>query len=668
MSADPRAAVDGSDDVSFLAELKRRKVVRVGIAYGAVSIASLEAAGIVFPAFFLPDSLNRLLVLAALIGFPVALVLAWVYDLTAKGIRRTSATGRVSARFTSQLVVAGAVVVLAMTGIGWHYMPSDRPDLVRSRIAVAPFENRTGDAALDPVGVIVADHIVRSLVSVSGLEAVPVTASMQVLAAGVLPVAGGAAPSPMRAVAEATRSGVVITGSYHAAADSIVLQATVHDADGQKVIFATEPVRAQRDHPDAGLERLREGLFGFLAMFGHELNWELREGRFPTHAPSYAAYKEYAVAMQAFVERDWQTVVARAEAAAALDSSFVAPLLLAATAQMNAQRPAAVAILVDRVEAKRAELSPSDRAILDWARFWLAGDLQRTHDAAVRMAEQVGTSPPFFVAGTAALQINRPAEALEHFRRFDLERVGPVWPPIWVAYSEAYHRLGRHRTELRLVRKGRAQHPDNVGLLGVELSALAALGRGDRVQERFDEIARSIEGQREFVSLEVARELEAHGDPANAERWLLKMLDRLDALPDADRADALRALLRVQILAGLRRDEEARELAGRLLEVQPGNPAHRLWSAALAARVGDRAAAEEAIEWYGARNAPYIWGRNILNQAHIAAELGDAERAVRFLETAYQQGAWQSTNLHTNPHYHAVRDHPAFRAFLKPKD
>ena len=75
----------------FLAELKRRRVGRVAIAYAAVVFVLLQLGEIVLPAFGAPDWALRFLVVSSFLGFPPAMVLAWVFDVTSKGIRRTGA-------------------------------------------------------------------------------------------------------------------------------------------------------------------------------------------------------------------------------------------------------------------------------------------------------------------------------------------------------------------------------------------------------------------------------------------------------------------------------------------------------------------------------------------------------------------------------------------------
>jgi adenylate cyclase len=75
----------------LLRELKRRKVVRVTLAYAAGAFVAVQAAQLYFPALGLPDWAFRAVAVLSLLGLPVAMVLAWVFDITPDGVRRTSA-------------------------------------------------------------------------------------------------------------------------------------------------------------------------------------------------------------------------------------------------------------------------------------------------------------------------------------------------------------------------------------------------------------------------------------------------------------------------------------------------------------------------------------------------------------------------------------------------
>lgn len=73
----------------FFVELKRRKVYRVAVAYIVVTWLIVQVATQTFPFFEVPNWTVRLVILALVLGLPVALILAWAYDLTPSGIRRT---------------------------------------------------------------------------------------------------------------------------------------------------------------------------------------------------------------------------------------------------------------------------------------------------------------------------------------------------------------------------------------------------------------------------------------------------------------------------------------------------------------------------------------------------------------------------------------------------
>jgi len=77
--------------MSLIAELKRRNVFRVGVAYAIVGWLLLEVASVVLPALHLPDWALTLLVVFVVAGFPLALIVAWAFELTPEGIRRETA-------------------------------------------------------------------------------------------------------------------------------------------------------------------------------------------------------------------------------------------------------------------------------------------------------------------------------------------------------------------------------------------------------------------------------------------------------------------------------------------------------------------------------------------------------------------------------------------------
>ncbi len=124
---------------NFFSELKRRKVFKVGAAYLIVAWLAVQAASIGFPAFDAPPWALRIFILIALLGFPIAVVMAWVFDITREGVKLDSQTSGSKGLFG----VAALLIVLAL---GWYFygQPSFRKgDVTTPAVADRNFVART---------------------------------------------------------------------------------------------------------------------------------------------------------------------------------------------------------------------------------------------------------------------------------------------------------------------------------------------------------------------------------------------------------------------------------------------------------------------------------------------------------------------------------------------
>src|SRR5438067_13591772 len=105
----------GRESINFFSELKRRNVYKVAVAYAVVGWLLVQVTTQVFPIFEIPNWALRLIVLAIIIGFPIALVLAWAFELTPEGLKRTedvdlAAQARRKSHAWIYIVVIGAAV------------------------------------------------------------------------------------------------------------------------------------------------------------------------------------------------------------------------------------------------------------------------------------------------------------------------------------------------------------------------------------------------------------------------------------------------------------------------------------------------------------------------------------------------------------------------------
>jgi TolB-like protein len=147
---------------NFFTELKRRNVYKVAIAYAVVAWLLMQVASQIFPFFQIPNWTVRLVVLLLIIGFPVALILAWAFDLTPEGIKRAE-----------DVDVSKSITLSNLS----KETPATRA--IEKSIAVLPFENFSEDKAFTFFADGMHDEILNSLAKIGDLKVISRTSVMQ---------------------------------------------------------------------------------------------------------------------------------------------------------------------------------------------------------------------------------------------------------------------------------------------------------------------------------------------------------------------------------------------------------------------------------------------------------------------------------------------------------
>src|SRR2546421_9333969 len=185
---------------NFFAELKRRNVYKVAVAYAVVAWLLIQAASIILPTFEAPGWTMKILVAALAIGFPIAVVLAWAFEVTPEGIKRAEDVlpnesithrtgGKLIATTIALAVIAGALLVYQMVGTArWAVRSDDKDDGRRSAtslpvaeksIAVLPFENLSEDKANAFFASGIQDEILTRLAKINSLKVISRTSTQQ---------------------------------------------------------------------------------------------------------------------------------------------------------------------------------------------------------------------------------------------------------------------------------------------------------------------------------------------------------------------------------------------------------------------------------------------------------------------------------------------------------
>ncbi|MDX1557168.1 MAG: hypothetical protein R3212_14155, partial [Xanthomonadales bacterium] len=136
---------------SFIGELRRRKVFRSAAIYGAIAWGVTEVLVTIVEQLFLPQWVSTLAVIFFVVGFPIAMFLAWNFDITSEGIRRMSVTSR---RGTASIIASVLLLVASTVGLFFLIKPGlDVRETARSpvlplapnTVAVLPFANAGND-------------------------------------------------------------------------------------------------------------------------------------------------------------------------------------------------------------------------------------------------------------------------------------------------------------------------------------------------------------------------------------------------------------------------------------------------------------------------------------------------------------------------------------------
>jgi TolB-like protein len=159
-------------------ELKRRKVVRVAVVYAATAFVILQAADIMLPRLGVPEWAMSLIVMLVVLGFPVAMVLAWALELTPDGVRVTPSTVQShpseptpSLLGKRTILIVGVLVVLGIgLGAGWFLRPTTTPSAREASIAVLPFVDMSAEGDQQYFGDGLSEEILNLLAGIDGLR------------------------------------------------------------------------------------------------------------------------------------------------------------------------------------------------------------------------------------------------------------------------------------------------------------------------------------------------------------------------------------------------------------------------------------------------------------------------------------------------------------------
>ena len=221
---------------NFFAELKRRNVYRVAVAYAVVAWLLIQLASILFPTFEAPGWVMKVFIAVVALGLPIALLFAWAFELTPEGLKRTedvpaeeSITRSTSRKLDFAIIGILAVVVALLLFDRFRPQPQRQGggDVEKS-IAVLPFENLSKDQENAYFATGVQDEILTRLAKVGELKVISRTSTQQYQSR----------PGNLREIAQQLGVAHILEGSVQKAGDSVRVNVQLIKADTDAHLWA----------------------------------------------------------------------------------------------------------------------------------------------------------------------------------------------------------------------------------------------------------------------------------------------------------------------------------------------------------------------------------------------------------------------------------------------
>jgi TolB-like protein/Tfp pilus assembly protein PilF len=672
----------------FFAELKRRNVYRVAVAYAVVAWLLIQIATQVFPFFEIPSWAVRLVVLLLALGFPIALILAWAFELSPEGIQLTTGTKeegaprrRMRRPLFWSLIGLGAVAALLLS---FHLLrpaptplsPAKETEQPRGRraVAVLPFENLSEDKANAYFADGMQDEIITRLAKIGELKVISRTSTH----------AYRAKPEKLSEIARQLGVGHIVEGSVQKIGDRVRINVQLIEAETDDHLWAelydrnlTDIFAVQSEVATAIARSLQARLTG-------------REQAAVTAQPTnnLAAYDAYLRGID-FSSRAGQTpadlkqAIALFEEAVRLDPTFAQAW--AALARENAglyfQH---LDVSPARKEAARLAAETATRLNPTGAETLLANayyryHIERDYNGARPLFEKLQREVPSSSEATEALariarRQSRWKESLALYEQ--ATKLNPRDPHLFLDRAWTFSMLREHRPTEEMIDRALAIVPDDPDVLANKAWFYRIRGDLPGAQAILDKIpatAKSNDAAQARVNLRVLER--RYGEAA---QLIEQQLSRSPNESPSDGGGDWQFLGWVRSLAGDKEGARKAYLEGKArLELrqqqEPGSYSIASSLGFCEAGLGNKEAAlregERAMSLLPTADDAVFGPVAEENLAGIEAQVGELERAIgrieRLLVTPY--GAFPLTQalLRLDPVWDPLRQHPRFKALVE---
>jgi len=495
----------------FWREMKRRGVPRVLAMYAATAFIVIEASDIILPRLGMPDWTVTLMIILLIVGFPVAFVLSWVFDITPQGVVKTEPIGKGSlpeqedqARRRKLRISDVVIGVLLMVVIVLVYPKifnqgkSRIPKEIRGKISIAvmPFKNVTGDTIYSLWQEGMQNLLITSL---SNSEELSVR-QFETMNSLVSNKAGinyaSLTPSLAGEMARKVEANTVISGNLHKSGNKVRITVNIMNTETEEIYKSYEMEGYGEDDLFDLADSLSTIIRDYLEITNMKQNQLFDVAHVFTSSPE--AYKYYLQGFDCHGRLDYACAADFYSKAIQVDSNFVSAMMKLAYCYAD-QRQAELSKYWAYQAFERIDRLPADMQLMVHAvkSFADKKPLDQLEYARQYLEYYPHSAYMTYMLGWLNFNLEQWEESIEGFEKsLDLLKKMDKHPWAWtyILLGGAYHNIGSHKQEQKVFEEGRELWPQQKSTFDY-WQAICALSIGDSAGTNYylDEIRKMIE-------------------------------------------------------------------------------------------------------------------------------------------------------------------------------
>jgi len=495
----------------FWQELKRRKVIKVIAMYAGVAYILIELAGNVTEPLHLPEWIPTFVILLLVIGFPITIILSWIFDVTPEGIKKTESIEEVAEQKSAPIptkrglkksdVIIAVLFVVVCILLYPRVFKTDKFKNIRDEdgkisIAVMPFQNMTNDTLWDVWQMGIQNELITYLSRSEELSVRQLLTMNDILMQTGELNAASFTPAMASDISSKLEANSFIIGSIKTSADIVRINAHLIDTYSKETYKTFQIDGNREDDLFAMTDSLSWLIRNFLEI--SELKKELVAdfNRWAT-TTSVEALQLYIQGVNAFSRTDFAAAVDHFNSALKIDSNFVMARGLLIYSYKNLGKHKEAIQVMERAILDTESLPYEYQLLFKWVRADFDKDPQMCIKYLEQFLEYESQSRNFtWQIGWEHMRIGQFEKAAVYFEKaFEIDlQWGGGWqlPWFYTAPGRVYHELENHERENEIYEMGLRVIPDDRGIIYQQ--AICALSQGDTA-----EASRLIEHLRSLV-------------------------------------------------------------------------------------------------------------------------------------------------------------------------